>query len=83
MDSEEGTAYFYKCKRCRIKFHEDYIVDKMCKPCLKLSNYVCDLCENGVCNPSYCANKWERCDECDNAYHEDRLIDGTCERCCD
>lgn len=36
--SSEGTAYFYKCTRCRIKFHEDYIVlpAKMCAHCLKL-----------------------------------------------
>lgn len=83
--SEEGRAYFYKCQRCHVKFHEDYIVlpEKMCKPCLKISKHVCGLCESATagCTPWNCANKWEICDECDNAYHEDRLINGTCERC--
>lgn len=84
---DEGTAYFYRCKRCKVKFHEEYIIlpDRLCKPCLKLTNYVCVLCESATagCMPWNCANKWDECDECGNAYHEDRLTDGTCDRCLD
>lgn len=83
--SEEERAYFYKCQRCRIKFHENYIIlpEKICGPCLKISKHVCGVCESasGGCTPWNCANKWEICDECDNAYHEDHIINRTCERC--
>jgi hypothetical protein len=83
--SEEGTAYFYKCKRCRIKFHEDYIIlpDKMCNPCLKLSKYVCKLCESTTagCTPWNCTQRYKICDQCDNAYHEDHISNGICDRC--
>jgi len=80
---EEGTAYFYKCTRCRIKFHEYYIVlpAKMCAPCLKLSKYVCELCGSASCTPSYCSNQWKMCKKCCGAYHEDYIIDGTCDYC--
>ncbi len=83
--SEEGVAVFIKCKMCRIKFHEDYIKDKLCSKCFKLSNYICGLCEHSYkeskCTPNYCANKWNRCSNCYRAYYEDHIIDGWCERC--
>lgn len=81
----EGTAYFYKCQRCRIKFHEDYIIlpEKLCEPCLKLSKYKCNLCphEGTRCTPWSCANKWENCSGCGNPYHEDQLVEGYCDGC--